>query len=544
MPEQVSLEKDQVSDPITEIGARCAKQLLHHSPDGETVESDENPNETEHAMDLMDEDSQSSNIIVTPDIGDFASYAHDDYDHDSNVISSRNEQADHESLSESGCRFPDSYGDDSTNVGNEANNGTLDDVDKLYSAYATAAAAAAAAASLATQAGNESGDLFSSPKLVDPTLGCRNLLCDSSGVIIAETVYRCLICRSIHDSITEAQLHYLSSHAVDMGTASGPDSSNLLANFMAASRSSASNIPISTPSSNHNHSGNQNSNLLSQLLRGETNNRSNDNRPQSGYSQRSFFNAFSNKSQPPSPSTSSLLHSQMLLKQQQRLKGKNLQSGQRFAFPNQSMCTFEKQLMQQQRQLSESLKHASEHAWLQQRLRPPFKANHHLSSPIPLDSLSSNQSLPALHSKQFQLHNQLIQSSLAEMLQNGCEMAAVAAINKGNNSTGNNKASNDLPSDKTDMKTLAMRFKGPNKILTSSVDNSPVSQEEFNEEDDDEDEEEDAAPGLSPNSDFFEQKSDDSMFESTQQSQFGYIPELNSLLTAPPKPGTVAKSKH
>lgn len=41
---------------------------------------------------------------------------------------------------------------------------------------------------------------------------CRSLVCDSSGIIIAEMVYRCMICYYVTDSITEAKDHYSMAH--------------------------------------------------------------------------------------------------------------------------------------------------------------------------------------------------------------------------------------------------------------------------------------------------------------------------------------------
>ena len=41
---------------------------------------------------------------------------------------------------------------------------------------------------------------------------CRSLVCDSTGIIIAEMVYRCMICNSVTDSITEAKAHYQMNH--------------------------------------------------------------------------------------------------------------------------------------------------------------------------------------------------------------------------------------------------------------------------------------------------------------------------------------------
>lgn len=44
---------------------------------------------------------------------------------------------------------------------------------------------------------------------------CRSLVCDSSGIIIAEMVYRCMICYYVTDSITESKAHYQSDHMND-----------------------------------------------------------------------------------------------------------------------------------------------------------------------------------------------------------------------------------------------------------------------------------------------------------------------------------------
>ncbi|XP_015793732.1 estrogen receptor beta [Tetranychus urticae] len=41
---------------------------------------------------------------------------------------------------------------------------------------------------------------------------CRSLVCDSNGIIIAEMVYRCMICAYITDSICDAQRHYQIRH--------------------------------------------------------------------------------------------------------------------------------------------------------------------------------------------------------------------------------------------------------------------------------------------------------------------------------------------
>jgi hypothetical protein len=43
----------------------------------------------------------------------------------------------------------------------------------------------------------------------------RSLVCDSNGIIIAEMVYRCMICSAIHDLLDDAQTHYQSEHIED-----------------------------------------------------------------------------------------------------------------------------------------------------------------------------------------------------------------------------------------------------------------------------------------------------------------------------------------
>ena len=42
--------------------------------------------------------------------------------------------------------------------------------------------------------------------------GCRSLVCDSNGIIIAEMVYKCMLCAYISDSICDAQKHYQMRH--------------------------------------------------------------------------------------------------------------------------------------------------------------------------------------------------------------------------------------------------------------------------------------------------------------------------------------------
>lgn len=41
---------------------------------------------------------------------------------------------------------------------------------------------------------------------------CRSLICDKNGVIVAEMIYRCLICATVTESIAAAQKHYQARH--------------------------------------------------------------------------------------------------------------------------------------------------------------------------------------------------------------------------------------------------------------------------------------------------------------------------------------------
>lgn len=47
---------------------------------------------------------------------------------------------------------------------------------------------------------------------MDERKGCRSLLCDANGIIIAEMVYRCMVCYSIHDFIGDVSKHYHAAH--------------------------------------------------------------------------------------------------------------------------------------------------------------------------------------------------------------------------------------------------------------------------------------------------------------------------------------------
>lgn len=46
----------------------------------------------------------------------------------------------------------------------------------------------------------------------DDRYGCRSLVCDANGIIIAEMVHRCMICAHISESINDARKHYQEIH--------------------------------------------------------------------------------------------------------------------------------------------------------------------------------------------------------------------------------------------------------------------------------------------------------------------------------------------
>lgn len=50
------------------------------------------------------------------------------------------------------------------------------------------------------------------PLYKDEREGCRSLICDANGIIIAEMVHRCMICAHISESINDARSHYQQTH--------------------------------------------------------------------------------------------------------------------------------------------------------------------------------------------------------------------------------------------------------------------------------------------------------------------------------------------
>jgi hypothetical protein len=56
----------------------------------------------------------------------------------------------------------------------------------------------------------------------DDRRGCRSLVCDANSIIIAEMVYRCLICAHVTESIGDAQRHYHKKHMTKDRCKKGP----------------------------------------------------------------------------------------------------------------------------------------------------------------------------------------------------------------------------------------------------------------------------------------------------------------------------------
>ena len=110
-----------------------------------------------------DDEDSSNNMVITPDIGDYAGYQDDDLD-DSPTLN----------LNQIKQNLATSLADDDEELDNDL--------------------------------------LVNDCVGKDDREGCRSLICDSNGIIIAEMVYRCMVCANISDSITDAQRHYQLKH--------------------------------------------------------------------------------------------------------------------------------------------------------------------------------------------------------------------------------------------------------------------------------------------------------------------------------------------
>ncbi|XP_074602789.1 uncharacterized protein LOC141856395 isoform X2 [Brevipalpus obovatus] len=91
--------------------------------------------------------------------------------------------------------------------------------------------------------------------------GCRSLVCSANGIIVAEMIYRCMICANMADSMAEAHKHYQLKH-IDGSKMLDKNSSNdntcSSYNFNLPSSTNAS-ITINN-NSNYNSNNNNNSN--------------------------------------------------------------------------------------------------------------------------------------------------------------------------------------------------------------------------------------------------------------------------------------------
>ena len=306
-------------------------------------------------------------------------------------------------------------------------------------------------------------------------------------------VYRCLVCRSVHDSINDAQLHYLSSHAGADVSSSSADSplNGQMPNLL--------NTPKPVGGMN----------LLSQLLRGDSKRIEKWQKMKSVQQKLDF----------------SVLQQQQMrqkLRQQAKLAKSKLAQEQRIQHIQQRIQQQQQQrlqLQQQQRwkEIEQQQQHLQQQIKLQQlqqlkkqqkQQQQDAKHTNGTNSEAGPDSMDAFKEQIRMH-----LRDQLMQSPLAEMLQ------------RGDFSFNNNV---DLG-----MKLAALQQTQSKPQFGESLDNSPQSPDDFNDD-------EDQMHNFSPQSDLLEHKSDDSSLE--QQNQFNAIPELNTLLTSPPKPGTVAKS--
>lgn len=153
-----------------------------------------------------DDEDSSNNMVITPDIGDYASYQDDDLDDSPTLNLNQIKQ----NLATS-----------------------LDDEEELDSDLL----------------GNECS-------AKDDREGCRSLICDSNGIIIAEMVYRCMVCANISDSITDAQRHYQLKHIFNQNLGLGNNSPlnnsyNWKANNNSANSSRSSNSSLAQMRQHH-----------------------------------------------------------------------------------------------------------------------------------------------------------------------------------------------------------------------------------------------------------------------------------------------------
>ena len=106
---------------------------------------------------------------------------------------------------------------------------------------------------------------------MDERDGCRSLVCDANGIIIAEMVYRCMICSAVLDSISEAKIHYHNNH-IDSDVDGIRDEPLIFPDEELSSEEEELTVVRNAPQSNIHHQQQHNS------TSGSNNNNNNSNR--------------------------------------------------------------------------------------------------------------------------------------------------------------------------------------------------------------------------------------------------------------------------
>jgi hypothetical protein len=79
------------------------------------------------------------------------------------------------------------------------------------------------------------------PTTINITSGVKSLICDLNGIIIAEMVYRCMICDVIYETIPEVQMHYQLKHIEEDNQNNFQNHSNSLTNSSISSTANRGN---------------------------------------------------------------------------------------------------------------------------------------------------------------------------------------------------------------------------------------------------------------------------------------------------------------
>ncbi|XP_053200873.1 uncharacterized protein DDB_G0288805-like [Panonychus citri] len=93
----------------------------------------------------------------------------------------------------------------------------------------------------------------------DDREGCRSLICDSNGIIVAEMVYRCMICANVVESIAEAQKHYRVKHIGEEIIEPSPLSSSSSTTAAGYTYSHSPSAKFNNSNTNNNNNTNNNS---------------------------------------------------------------------------------------------------------------------------------------------------------------------------------------------------------------------------------------------------------------------------------------------